>query len=137
MNFFDALKAYRDRMPFAQKMSITVVDIQEGYSKVRMHVQPEDQNLVGSVHGGALMSLIDVAGAVAAWSYGEHSVTLNCNVQFLNAALQESILIAEGFVEKNGKQTQVVRVLLSNEDGKRFCTASLTFFKLGKPIVFS
>ena len=137
MNFFDSLKAYRDSMPFAQKMAMTVDEVREGYSRVLMHVRAGDRNLLGSVHGGALMAIIDVAGAVAAWSYGEYAVTLNCNVQFLNAALQESILFAEGFVEKHGKKTQVVRVVLTNEDGKKLCTASLTFFNMGKPIQFS
>ena len=136
MSFFEALKDYRNKMPIARAMQIVTEEIREGYARSVMEVEGDQKNLIGSVHGGALMTLADITAAAAAWSYGWSATTLSCSMQFLNAAREDRRLIAEGSVEKHGKKTQVVRVVISNEAGKKIAVASLIFFNLDQIIEF-
>ncbi|WP_204310870.1 hotdog fold thioesterase, partial [Escherichia coli] len=50
---------------FSQWLGIEVLDIQEGYSKIRMNVRPEMINGLGIVHGGIAFSFADSAFAFA------------------------------------------------------------------------
>lgn len=61
--------------------------ITEGHAWAELTVQPNQQNLIGSVHGGILMTFADVVAAAATWSYGSHITTQECSIHFLNAAI--------------------------------------------------
>ena len=50
---------------FSQWLGIEVLDIQEGYSKIKMTVRGEMVNGFGIVHGGIAFSLADSAFAFA------------------------------------------------------------------------
>ena len=52
-------------IPFAQHLGITVEHMADGRSELRLNTRPEHLNSFGVVHGGALMTLIDVTMAAA------------------------------------------------------------------------
>lgn len=134
MHFYDKLLAYRNNMGLVRDLGIRILEIREGYAKGEMRVVPSQQNLIGSVHGGILMTFADIAGAAAAWSYGEYTTTMNCSVNFLNAAIDVDRLYAEAQVEKRGKKTIVVRVVITDATGRKILVSTFSFFSLGNPI---
>lgn len=133
MHFYDKLLAYRNSMGLTRNMGIRILEIQEGYVKGEMLVSASQQNLIGSVHGGVLMTFADIVGAAAAWSYGEYTTTMNCSVNFLNAATDVDRLYAEAEVEKHGKKTIVTRVVIKDVSGKKILVSTFQFFQSGNP----
>ncbi|MGL1507663.1 hotdog fold thioesterase, partial [Vibrio parahaemolyticus] len=72
-----------------------VLDIQEGYSKIRMNVRPEMINGLGIVHGGIAFSFADSAFAFACNNRNNLSVALDTSINFLKPTHVGDILIAE------------------------------------------
>ncbi len=68
---------------FSQWLGITVLEIKEGYSKIKMIVRPEMINGFGIVHGGIAFSLGDSAFAFACNSHGIISLALEVTINFI------------------------------------------------------
>ena len=134
MHFYDKLLTYRNSMGLARDLGIRLLEVREGYVRGEMLVTASQQNLIGSVHGGILMTFADIVGAAAAWSYGTYTTTMNCSVNFLNAAIDVDRLYAEAQVEKRGKQTIVTRVVITDTLDRKILVSTFSFFSLGTPI---
>ena len=131
LHFYEKLIDYRNRQGMAPQIGAQMTKITEGHAWAELTVQPNQQNLIGSVHGGILMTFADVVAAAAAWSYGSHITTQECSIHFLNAAIHVDKLLAEGIVEKHGKRIFVVRVEITDPTGQT--AQSIT--KLARPPV--
>lgn len=79
---------------FAKHSGITLLEVQRGYAKVQMDIQPMHFNGAGTVHGGAIFTLADFAFAVAANSHGQLALAINTSITFINPA-HEGCLFAE------------------------------------------
>jgi acyl-CoA thioesterase len=96
-----------EKEPFAQKLGLKLVDLDEGYSRVEMNFTPDMENIHGMAHGGALFSLIDEAFETASNSHGTVAVALNMNITYLSSPLPGSRLIAEAREFNRTKKTAV------------------------------
>lgn len=134
MDFYTKLMEYRNRQGMAAEIGARMTQITEGHAWAELTVQPKHQNLIGSVHGGILMTFADVVAAAAAWSYGNHITTQECSIHFLNAAIHVDKLYAEGIVEKQGKRIFVVRVEITDPTGRKILTSTFSLFNLGTPL---
>ena len=67
---------------FSQWLGIDVLDIKEGYSKIKMKVRKEMINGFGIVHGGIAFSLADSAFAFACNNRNNLSVALDTSINF-------------------------------------------------------
>ena len=77
------LKRYFIKDKFARHAGIEIVDVGEGSARVKMDVKAHHLNGVGLVHGGAIFTLADLAGAVAANSRGNVSVGVSCTISYI------------------------------------------------------
>ena len=134
LHFYEKLIDYRNRQGMAPQIGAQMTKITEGHAWAELTVQPNQQNLIGSVHGGILMTFADVVAAAAAWSYGSHITTQEGSIHFLNAAIHVDKLLAEGIVEKHGKRIFVVRVEITDPTGRKILTSTFSLFNLGKPL---
>ncbi len=134
LHFYEKLIDYRNRQGMAPQIGAQMTKITEGHAWAELTVQPNQQNLIGSVHGGILMTFADVVATAAAWSYGSHITTQECSIHFLNAAIHVDKLLAEGIVEKRGKRIFVVRVEIADPAGRKILTSTFSLFNLGKPL---
>ncbi|WP_455034633.1 PaaI family thioesterase, partial [Lachnoanaerobaculum gingivalis] len=74
---FEKLRLYRNiKNNFANLLDIKLSEISEGYAKAEMDVKTELLNPIGSLHGGCLYTIADIAGGAAASSYGVHVTTI-------------------------------------------------------------
>src|SRR6516225_9603253 len=62
------LRAYMNRIPFARHLGFEIVKFEGGESEIRYTAKPEHLNTFDVTHGGACMTLLDVAQAAAARS---------------------------------------------------------------------
>ena len=71
---------------FAKHVGIELLDVESGYAKAKMAIEPHHFNGAKTVHGGAIFTLADFAFAVASNSHGNLSMAINASVSFVKAA---------------------------------------------------
>ena len=56
-----AMQRQVEKEPFAKKLGLKLVDVDEGYALVEMKCTKEMENIFQMTHGGAIFALIDEA----------------------------------------------------------------------------
>lgn len=100
---------------FSQWLGIEVVEIKEGYSKIKMTVRPEMVNGFGIVHGGIAFSVADSAFAFACNNRNQLSVALDTSINFLKPVHVGDVLVAEAKEVHNGKSTGLYHIEIINQ----------------------
>lgn len=101
---------------FSQWLGIEVLEIKEGYSKIKMTVRKEMINGFGIVHGGIPFSLADSAFAFACNNRNTLSVALDTSINFLKPVNVGDILTAEAKELHNGKSTGLYHINIINQN---------------------
>ena len=81
-----ALKDFFLHDEFARQNGIEIVDISDGYARTRVQIEPRHLNAGGSVQGGVLFTLADLAFAAATNSHGTLTVTSSASITFVRGA---------------------------------------------------
>lgn len=81
--------------PFARKLGLELIDLDDGYSLVEMTFTKDMENIFGMAHGGAIFGLIDEAFETAGNSHGTVAVALNMNITYMASPSPGSRLRAE------------------------------------------
>ena len=121
-------------MPFTKRLGIEFVEGREGYAKLRLRFQKENSTAGDALHGGAIASLIDTTGAMAAWTTAEilspryFGSTVGVNVNYLSAVIGEDAF-AEGQVLKRGKEIIHCDVRVANASGK-LCAQGTVVYRI-------
>ncbi|PXF53098.1 MAG: thioesterase [Candidatus Methanophagaceae archaeon] len=92
---FDAIIKRVREEPYAKKLGIELIELDEGYSKVKMTFKEDMENIFGMVHGGAIFSLIDEAFETAANTHGTVAVALSMNITYIKPVSAGDVLYAE------------------------------------------
>ncbi|MFY8091020.1 MAG: hydroxyphenylacetyl-CoA thioesterase PaaI [Chitinophagaceae bacterium] len=100
---------------FSNWLGIEVLDVELGYSKIKMTIRPEMVNGFGIAHGGIAFSLADSAFAFACNNYNNVSVALDTSINFLKAVNVGDTLIAEAKEIHHGKSTGVYLISIYNQ----------------------
>ncbi len=120
---------------FSQWLGIEVLEIKEGYSKIKMTVRPEMINGFGIVHGGIAFSLADSAFAFACNNRNVLSVALDTSINFLKPVHVGDILTAEAKELHNGKSTGLYHITISNQNEHTVAVFKGTCYRTGKTLV--
>lgn len=110
---------YQKRIPFIQLLKLVTDELGRGTAKLSLPVEPQLTNSMGSVHGGVIMSLLDVALCTAARTLHPESqgvITINLSTSFIGAGSGERLL-AEARVLKDGRSMSFVEGEARNADG--------------------
>jgi acyl-CoA thioesterase len=107
-------KMMRDDL-FSQWLGIEVIEVREGYSKIKMIVRKEMINGFGIVHGGIAFSLSDSAFAFACNNRNVLSVALDTSINFTKPIHVDDILIAEAKELHNGRSTGLYHITVTNQ----------------------
>lgn len=112
-------REYQKRIPFIQLLKLATDELGHGTAKLSVPVEPQLTNSMGSVHGGVIMSLLDVALCTAARTLHPESqgvITLNLSTSFIGAGSGERLL-AEARVLRDGRSMSFVEGEARNADG--------------------
>lgn len=120
---------------FSQWLGIQIVEIIEGYSKIKMTVRNEMMNGLGIVHGGIAFSLADSAFAFACNSRNNLSVALDTSINFLKPVHVDDELIAEAKEIHNGKSTGLYQITIINQRDHVVAVFKGTCFRTGKKLI--
>ena len=126
-------KMMRDDL-FSQWLGIEVIEIREGYSRIRMLVRAEMINGFGIVHGGVAFSFADSAFAFACNNRNVLSVALDTSINFTKPVHVGDVLTAEAKEIHNGKSTGLYQVTISNQKEHIVAVFKGTCYRTGKPL---
>jgi acyl-CoA thioesterase len=120
---------------FSTWLGIEVLEVREGYSKIKMTVRAEMINGFGIVHGGIAFSLADSAFAFACNNRNNLSVALDTSINFLKPVMVGDILFAEANELHNGKSTGLYHINMHNQNEELVAQFKGTCFRTGKNLI--
>lgn len=120
---------------FSQWLGIEVLEIKDGYSKIKMTVRKEMVNGFGIVHGGIAFSLSDSAFAFACNNRNVLSVALDTSINFTKPVHVGDELTAEALELHNGKSTGLYHIQVINQHGHVVALFKGTCFRTNKSLV--
>ncbi len=120
---------------FSQWMQVEVLEVKEGYSRIRMTIREEMVNGFGIVHGGIPFSLADSAFAFACNNRNNLSVALDVTITFTKAVKIGDVLTAEAKEFHNGKSTGVYIITVTNQKNEQVALFKGTCFRTGKTLM--
>ena len=120
---------------FSQWMGVEVLEVKEGYSRIRMTIRKEMVNGFGIVHGGLPFSLADSAFAFACNNRNNLSVALDVTITFMKAVNVGDVLTAEAKEIHNGRSTGVYLITVTNQEEEQVALFKGTCFRTGKALI--
>ena len=119
--------------PLHQALGVTLEESRPGFARIALRTSRMTQGGVGgSVHGGVLAALVDIAMLEALHPMFEPeeqpSGTVDLNITFLRPALGEQIT-AEATVLRKGRQLAVVEVSVLDRE-RRLCAKGRTIYAI-------
>ncbi len=127
---FAAYKAQFDANPYHRYLGITVVEQADGYGKIVLRKgETTPGGIGGSVHGGVLAAMVDIAMLVAIFPMqaGEQPAgTAELGITYLRQAHGDNIF-AVATVVKRGRRISLVEVDITDDEG-RLCARGRTLY---------
>lgn len=131
----DVVKHMMEYDLFSKWLGIEVLEIKEGYSKIKMTVRKEMVNGFGITHGGIAFSLADSAFAFACNNRNNLSVALDTSINFIKPVHVGDVLTAEAKEIHNGRTTGLYHISIHNQHEHQVAVFKGTCFRTGKPLV--
>jgi acyl-CoA thioesterase len=116
----------------ARTMGIEIIDLDYGYAKSRLTVGEKHLNVLGILHGAAVLCLADHTAGAAGTTMGRKAVALQINANYLAGTrirVGETIYCEARFV-KEGKQIVYLEIDVLSEQEALIAKATLTGIKL-------
>ena len=124
----DFTREYQKKIPFVQHLKIVTEELGEGTARLSLPVEPEFTNSLGTVHGGVIVSLLDVALCTAARTLHPESIgviTIDWSTSFIGGG-SGARLLAEARVLRDGRSMSFVEGEAKNADGSLVAKAIAT-----------
>ena len=132
MEKFKNVMNEKDR--FARFNNMRVVDVRPGYAEAVLEISGNSFNGLGSVQGGAIFSLSDLAFAAAANAGGLPTVAMNCSFSFIRPGSGDTLKAVAREVN-SGRKTVIYDVDVYNSSGKLVAHGTITGFHVeGAPV---
>lgn len=128
----DSLIAVYPEIPFQKLLGIEIVEVSQDLAVVKLPFRNELAGGGNAFHGGVIGSLLDLTGALAAWSghdpaRGMKASTVSMTTNFIAAALGTDI-VARARALKRGKELVFCDVEISEaRSGKLVANGSMIY----------
>jgi uncharacterized protein (TIGR00369 family) len=128
---FEHLKEHANGCPYYRHIGFEVVDLDEGFARLRMPVREELFQFQEAVHGGAIFSVADAAVAVALLTLaepGEQALTIECKMNYLAGVFKtNAYVLAEGRIVHKGRTLALGDVEVKRDDGRLAAKGLVTY----------
>ncbi len=135
MDFRAFIEYFNTHDQFSIQNGIQLLTLQKGYAEVSMQYKPTYTNFMGTLHGGALFTLADVAAGCAIISHGFLCVTLTSSIHYLQTPSSETIT-AYAQAIYNSPHIGVSNVQIKDTSKTLLCTCTSTMYMTGKAVHF-
>lgn len=120
---------------FSKWLGIEIIEIKEGYSKIKMKIRAEMVNGFGIIHGGIAFSLADSAFAFACNNRNVLSVALDTSINFIKPVHIGDELTAEAKELHNGKSTGLYHISISNQNNHEVAVFKGLCYRTDKKLI--
>ncbi len=131
-----AIARAAERESYANRMGLRLLEVEPGSCRVEMVPGEDMTNLFGTVHGGALFSLLDEAFQIACNSHGVTAFALNLSVTYVSSAKPGERLVAEAREVALTRRTASYHIRVTRDNGEVVATAQALAYRLGTPVPF-
>lgn len=121
----------RDR--FAAAAGVRLIELRAGFARTRMKIRPSHLNGVGTVQGGALFTLADLAFAGACNSNGTVAVALDVTITFARPGLAGTLTATAEQVSLS-KRVSICEVKVTDAAGGLVALFRGTAFRREEPV---
>lgn len=127
------IKTVNETNPFMRHNNIYATYLDADRTEVRAQAGETGRNAMGSVHGGLMFIMGEMAAGLLARGDGRKYVTLDTSFRYLRSSMGEKELVAEASFIKRGKSIVSCRSLV-HEDGseKTLAEGEFTFYCLNE-----
>lgn len=126
-HFLSELKETFASSKYWNKVGLNHEDLAKGYSKISINLIEENLNMSGNLHGGIMMSALDIGMGLATRTLGPKKVsTIQMEVRFLQE-INSGNVYAECKVIHLTKNTAVIEGKIINEVGDLIAFSTSTF----------
>ena len=128
MDFLEQLKDFINENDTFGKSNLMKLElVKEGYAEAVMEITSNSCNAVGTVQGGAIFTLADMAFAGAANSYGDKCVAMSAAASFIRPGTGKLLRATAKAISK-GRRSCVIEVEVRNDEGKLAAKFQFTGF---------
>lgn len=130
----DDPRAMFGQVPFMRLLGARREFSQAGRARLVIEERPELGNVIGAVHGGVVVTLLDVvmaSAAVSLFDFSRTAVTLNLNTSFLEPG--RGRLTADGEVVQHDDDVAWCRASIADASGRLVAQAQGSFRYLPLP----
>lgn len=132
----DLAKKVVDKMisgdAFSQWLGIEVLEITEGFCKLKMTVRDEMTNGFNIAHGGIAYSLADSCLAFAANADGIQAVSIETSISHTKKVANGDILTATSKEMNKSNKTALYYITITNQDNLEVAHFIGTVYRTGK-----
>ena len=132
----EAMQRQVEREPFAKKLGLRLIDVDEGYALVEMKCTEEMENIFQMTHGGAIFTLIDEAFEISCNSHGTVAVALNVNITYHKAPAPNSTLRAESKEVAKTRRTGNYYITVKDDKDHLIASCQALAYRMGDKLPF-
>ena len=110
---------------------IVIEEVGDHFARCSLQIERKHQNAYGGVMGGVICTLADFTFAVCSNFNQPHTVSLNCNVNFLGMAKGKTLISSSRQI-KDGRSTCTYEIDITDELGTQVAMTTFTGMKLEK-----
>ena len=128
MDRFEELKQFiNENDTFGKSNLMRLTEVREGYAEAVMEITENSCNAVGTVQGGAIFTLADMAFAAASNSFGDKCVAMSAAASFIRPGSGKELRAAAQVINR-GRRSCVVETEVRNEADKLVAKFQFTGF---------
>ena len=109
---------------FSRWLGIEIVDVSEGYCRLKMTIRKKMLNGFHITHGGIAFSLADTALAFASNTHGKKCISIETSISHSESTKEGDVLTATTEELSKMEKTGLYLITIANQDNK-----NIAFFK--------
>jgi acyl-CoA thioesterase len=129
----DDLKRFVEQDAFAHHVGIVVSEYGDGRATARLMVAPQHLNSAGTLHGGVIFSLADMAFSAASNSHGALAASIEANISYFQA-VKEGVVTAEATEIARSRKLATYLIDVKDETGTLVAHFRGTVYRKGAAI---
>ncbi len=117
---------------FSQWLGIDIIEVKDGYCKLKMNVRNEMLNGFGIAHGGISYSLADTALAFASNTHGRKCISMETSISHIECIQDGDYLTAESKELSKTEKTALYLITIMNQKGEEVAYFKGTVYRTSK-----
>jgi acyl-CoA thioesterase len=125
----EAIRARANGCPFYRTISMTISEVDDEGSVLRVASDVKHQNLWGTMHGGVIAALVDSSCGLSIAPHlkaGETIVTISLHIDYI-AGVTEGNLFGRGKMIHRGSRLARAEAVITSEEGKLIAKGYASF----------